>query len=54
MSLNEDRGLLAMRPHRGMLLVIAAAATVFAGLAAAGTLAAPYAIAGFAIVAAAA
>jgi two-component system phosphate regulon sensor histidine kinase PhoR len=37
-----------------MLLVIAAAATVFAGLAAAGTLAAPYAIAGFAIVAAAA
>jgi two-component system phosphate regulon sensor histidine kinase PhoR len=43
-----------MRPHRGMLLVIAAAATVFAGLAAAGTLAAPYAIAGFAIVAAAA
>jgi two-component system phosphate regulon sensor histidine kinase PhoR len=37
-----------------MLLVIAAAATVFAVLAAAGTLAAPYAIAGFAIVAAAA
>ncbi len=35
MSLNEDRGLLATRPHRGALLVIAAAAIVFAGLAAA-------------------
>ena len=54
MSLNEDRGLLATRPHRGVLLVIAATAIVFAGLAAAGTLAAAYAIAGFAIVAAAA
>src|SRR3984885_16265381 len=54
MSLNEDRGPLAMRPHRGMLLVIAADENVFAGLAAAGTLAPPYAIAGFAIVAAAA
>jgi two-component system, OmpR family, phosphate regulon sensor histidine kinase PhoR len=54
MSLNEDRGLLAMRPHRRVLLVIAAAAIVFAGLAAAGALAAPYAIAGFAILAAAA
>ena len=52
MSLNEDRGLLATRPHRGVLLVIAAAAIVFAVLAAAGTLAAAYAIAGFAIVAA--
>ncbi|HUI14001.1 MAG TPA: ATP-binding protein [Xanthobacteraceae bacterium] len=54
MSLNEDRGLLATRPHRGVLLVVAAAAIVFAALAAAGTLAAAYAIAGFAIVAAAA
>ncbi|MGC1252201.1 MAG: ATP-binding protein [Xanthobacteraceae bacterium] len=54
MSLNEDRGLLAARPHRGALLVIAATAIVFVGLAAAGTLAAAYAIAGFAIVAAAA
>ncbi len=54
MSLNEDRGLLATRPQRGVLVVIAAAAIVFAGLAAAGTLAAPYAIAGFAIVALAA
>ncbi len=54
MSLNEDRRLLATRPHRGVLLVIAAAAIVFAVLAAAGTLAAAYAIAGFAIVAAAA
>ena len=54
MSLNEDRGLLATRPHRGVLLVIAATAIVFAGLAAAGTLAAAYAIVGFAIVAAAA
>ncbi len=43
-----------MRPHRRVLLVIAAAAIVFAGLAAAGALAAPYAIAGFAILAAAA
>ena len=54
MSVNEDRELSAMRPHRGVLLVIAAAAMVFAGLAAAGALAAPYAIASFAIVAAAA
>ena len=54
MSLNEDRRLLATRPHRRVLLVIAAAAIVFAVLAAAGTLAAAYAIAGFAIVAAAA
>ncbi len=54
MSLNENRGSLAARPPRGALLVIAAAAIVFAGLAAAGTLDVAYAIAGFAFVAAAA
>jgi two-component system phosphate regulon sensor histidine kinase PhoR len=54
MSLNGDQGLLAARPRRGVVLVIAAAAIVFAGLAVAGTLAVSYAIAGFAIVAAAA
>ena len=54
MSLNENRGSLAARPPRGSLLVIAAAAIVFAGLAAAGTLDVAYAIVGFAFVAAAA
>jgi two-component system, OmpR family, phosphate regulon sensor histidine kinase PhoR len=54
MSLNEDRGWLATRQQRGGLIVIVAAAIVFTALAAAGTLAAAYAVAGFAIVAVAA
>src|ERR1700688_5029378 len=54
MSLAEDRALLAAKRWRGGRLVIAAAAVVFAALALAGTLPAAYAIAGFAIVGAAA
>jgi two-component system, OmpR family, phosphate regulon sensor histidine kinase PhoR len=54
MSLAEDRALLAARRWRGGRLVIAAAAIVFAALAIAGTLPVAYAVAGFAIVAAAA
>jgi two-component system phosphate regulon sensor histidine kinase PhoR len=54
MSLAEDRALLAARRWRGGRLVIGAAAIVFAVLAIAGTLPVAYAVAGFAIVAAAA
>jgi two-component system, OmpR family, phosphate regulon sensor histidine kinase PhoR len=53
MSLAEDRALLAARRWRGGRLVIGAAAIVFAVLAIAGTLPVAYAVAGFAIVAAA-
>ena len=54
MSLAEHRASLASRRWRGGRLVIAAAAIVFAGLALAGALPYPYALAGFAFVAAAA
>ena len=54
MSLAEDRALLAARRWRGGRFVIAAAAIVFAGLTVGGTLPITYALAGFAIVAAAA
>jgi two-component system, OmpR family, phosphate regulon sensor histidine kinase PhoR len=54
MSLVDDRTLRAGAPRRGVWLVIAAAAIVFAGLAMTGALAGGYALAGFAIVAAAA
>ncbi len=54
MSLAEDRAMLTGKRWRGGRLVIAAAAIVFAGLAFAGTLPVAYAIAGFAIVTAAA
>jgi two-component system, OmpR family, phosphate regulon sensor histidine kinase PhoR len=54
MSLNENRAALAASPRRGVLLVIAAAAIVFASLAMAGALAVALAMAGFAIIAAAA
>jgi two-component system, OmpR family, phosphate regulon sensor histidine kinase PhoR len=54
MRLNEDRAALAGRIRRGVLLVIAAAAIVFASLAMAGALAAAPAMVGFAIIAAAA
>jgi two-component system phosphate regulon sensor histidine kinase PhoR len=54
MSLAEDRAALSGKRWRGGRLVIAAAAVVFAGLALAGTLPVAYAIAGFAIVTAAA
>ena len=54
MSLVDDRALRARPLRRGAWLVIVAAALVFAGLAATGALAGSYALAGFAIVAAAA
>jgi two-component system, OmpR family, phosphate regulon sensor histidine kinase PhoR len=54
MSLVDDRTLRTRALRRGVWLVIAAAALVFAGLAGAGALAATYALAGFVIVAAAA
>src|SRR5580704_17668672 len=54
MTLAEDRALLAARRWRGGRLVIGAAAIVFAALAIAGMLPVVYAVAGFAIVAAAA
>ena len=54
MSLVDDRALRARPLRRGAWLVIVAAALVFAGLAATGALAGRYALAGFAIVAAAA
>jgi len=54
MSFAEDRAPLAARRWRGGRLVIGAAAIVFAALAIAGTLPVAYAVAGFAIVAAAA
>ena len=54
MSLAEDRALLTARRWRGGRFVIAAAAVVFAGLSVGGTLPFTYALAGFAIVAAAA
>jgi two-component system, OmpR family, phosphate regulon sensor histidine kinase PhoR len=54
MSLAEDRASLSSRRWRGARLVIAAAALVFAALALAGALPYSYALAGFAIVAAAA
>ena len=50
MSLAEDRALLSARRWRGAFVILAAAAA-FAALATAGTLAVPYAIAGFAVVA---
>jgi two-component system, OmpR family, phosphate regulon sensor histidine kinase PhoR len=53
MSLAEDRALLSAKRWRGAFVVLASAA-VFAALANAGTLAVPYAIAGFAVVATAA
>jgi two-component system phosphate regulon sensor histidine kinase PhoR len=53
MSLAEDRAGLAAKRWRGGRLVILAAAIVFAGLALAGDLPVSYAVAGFAIVAAA-
>jgi len=53
MSLNEDRAAPGASPRRGVLLVIAAAAIVFASLAMAGALAAAHAVVGFAIIAAA-
>ena len=51
MSLAEDRALLSARRWRGAFVLLASAA-VFAALAIAGTLAAAYAVTGFAIVAA--
>jgi two-component system, OmpR family, phosphate regulon sensor histidine kinase PhoR len=54
MSLNEGRAERSSGVRRGVLLVIAAAAIVFASFVIAGALAAAYALAGFAIVAAAA
>jgi two-component system phosphate regulon sensor histidine kinase PhoR len=54
MSLVDDRALRARSLRRGAWLVIVAAVLVFAGLAATGALAGRYALAGFAIVAAAA
>ncbi len=54
MSLAEDRALLTSKRWRGGRFVIGAAAIVFAALAIGGALPAAYAIAGFAIVAAAA
>ncbi len=54
MSLNEGRAEHLTGVRRGVLLVIAAAAIVFASFVMAGALAAAYALAGFAIVAAAA
>jgi two-component system, OmpR family, phosphate regulon sensor histidine kinase PhoR len=54
MSFAEDRAPLAARRWRGGRFVIGAAAIVFAALAIAGTLPVAYAVAGFAIVAAAA
>jgi two-component system phosphate regulon sensor histidine kinase PhoR len=54
MSLNEGRAERLSGVRRGVLLVIAAAAFVFASFVLAGALAAAYAMAGFAIVAAAA
>ena len=54
MSLVDDHALRARPLRRGAWLVIVAAALVFAGLAATGALAGRYALAGFAIVAAAA
>ena len=54
MSLNEGRAERLSGVRRGVLLVIAAAAIVFASFVVAGALAAAYALAGFAIVAAAA
>jgi len=53
MSLAEDRALLSARRWRGAFVILASAA-VFTALAIAGTLAVSYAVAGFAIVAAAA
>jgi two-component system, OmpR family, phosphate regulon sensor histidine kinase PhoR len=53
MSLAEDRALLSAKRWRGAFVILAAAA-VFTALAIAGTLAVPYAVAGFAIVATAA
>ncbi|MFY9837996.1 MAG: ATP-binding protein [Xanthobacteraceae bacterium] len=53
MSLAEDRALLSAKRWRGAFVILASAA-VFAALANAGTLAVPYAIAGFAVVATAA
>jgi two-component system, OmpR family, phosphate regulon sensor histidine kinase PhoR len=50
MSLAEDRALLSARRWRSAFVILAAAAA-FAALATAGTLAVPYAIAGFAVVA---
>jgi two-component system phosphate regulon sensor histidine kinase PhoR len=52
MSLAEDRALLSAKRWRGAFVILATAA-VFAALAIAGTLAVPYAIAGFAAIAAA-
>jgi two-component system, OmpR family, phosphate regulon sensor histidine kinase PhoR len=49
MSLAEDRALLGARRWRGAFVILASAAA-FAALATAGTLAVPYAIAGFAVV----
>jgi two-component system phosphate regulon sensor histidine kinase PhoR len=54
MSLAGDRALLAARRWRGGRLVIVAAAIVFAALAVAGALPVAYAVAGFAVVVAAA
>jgi two-component system phosphate regulon sensor histidine kinase PhoR len=54
MSLNDDRSVFTAGSRRGVLLIIATAALVFAGLAMANALAGPYALAGFVIVAAAA
>jgi two-component system, OmpR family, phosphate regulon sensor histidine kinase PhoR len=54
MSITEDRLTRAGPVRRGVLLVIVAAAVVFAGLAMAGALAVAFALAGFAVVAAAA
>jgi two-component system, OmpR family, phosphate regulon sensor histidine kinase PhoR len=53
MSLAEDRALLSAKRWRGAFVVLASAA-IFAALAIAGTLAVPYAVAGFAVVATAA
>jgi two-component system, OmpR family, phosphate regulon sensor histidine kinase PhoR len=53
MSLAEDRALLSAKRWRGAFVILASAA-LFSALAIAGTLAVPYAIAGFAVVATAA
>jgi two-component system phosphate regulon sensor histidine kinase PhoR len=53
MTLAEDRALLSAKRWRGAFVILASAA-IFSGLAIAGTLAVPYAIAGFAVVATAA
>jgi two-component system phosphate regulon sensor histidine kinase PhoR len=51
MSLNEERAVIGRRRERGVQLIIAAAALVFAAMALSGALSVSYAVPGFAIVA---